>query len=160
MSLAIKPMCFFPVKFVPYSELMIFIGYENNSYYFIYYIPENIIFYSIYAIFDEELFPKYTNSHIKEHKLYNKLLDKISLETELLASDLSGKNGPALVPISHTPISISSIQSNSPTCSSLCSLSYKSISLLPTLKSKKPIVEIEKEEDVDSDVEMQPLSSQ
>jgi len=146
------------VKFVPYSGLIIFIGYENNSYYFIRYILENIIFCSIYAIFDEELFPKYTNSHTKEHKLYNKLLDKISLETELLVSDLSGKNGPALVPIPHTPIS--PIQNNSPTCSSLPSLSYKSISLLPTLKSKKPIVEIEEEEEVDSDVEMQPLSSQ
>ena len=156
VSLAVKPMCFFPVKFVPYSELMIFIGYENNSYYFIHYIPENIIFCSIYAIFDKKLFPKYTNSHTKEYKLYNKLLNKISLETELLASDLSRRN--ALVSIPHIPIS--PIQNNSPTCSSLPSLFYKSISLLPTLESKKPIVEIEKEEDVDSDVEMQPLSSQ
>ena len=67
-------------KLVLCSELMIFIGYKNNSYCFMCYIQGNIIFHSTYTIFDKKLFPKYTNSHIKEHKLYDKLLDKISLE--------------------------------------------------------------------------------
>jgi len=49
-------------KLVPYSELI------------------------IYAIFDEEFFSKYIDSHAKEYNLYNTLLDKISLETELSVS--------------------------------------------------------------------------
>jgi len=40
-------------------------------------------FCSTHAIFDKELFPKYTNSYVKEHILYDKLLDKISSEIEL-----------------------------------------------------------------------------
>ena len=67
---------------------MIFIWYKNNSYYFIYHTQKNIIFYSINAIFDKEIFPKYTNSYAKECKLYNKLLNKISPETESSAPDL------------------------------------------------------------------------
>ena len=94
-------------KLVLYSEWMIFIGYEENSYCFIYYSQENIIFHSIYAIFNEECFSKCTNSHLKEYKLYNKLLDKISSETELSVSGPSRKNGLASVPILH--ISIPSI---------------------------------------------------
>ena len=141
-----------------YSGLMIFIRYEDNSYCFICYIQENIIFYSTHAIFDKKLFPKYTNSYIKEHKLYDKLLDKISPEIELLTPNSFRKDGPALVSIPHT--SIPSIQNNSPTHSSLLSLSYKSVSISPILGSKKPIVEIKKDDNVDSDVEMQLLSSQ
>ena len=67
-----------------------------------YYIQENIIFHSIYTIFDEEIFSKYTNSHTKECKLYDKLLDKISSETELLVPDPFRKDRPALIPILHT----------------------------------------------------------
>ena len=66
-------------------------------------------------------------------------MDKISSETELLAPNSSGKDGPTLVPIPHT--SSSPIQNNPPTCSSLSSLSYKSISFLPTPRYKKLIVE-------------------
>ena len=84
------------------SKLMIFIGYENNSYYFTYYTQENIIFCFIYAIFDEKLFSKYTNFHVKEYKLYNKLLNKISLEIELLVPNSSKKDRLTPVPISHT----------------------------------------------------------
>ena len=54
-------------------------------------IQENIIFYSIYTIFYKKLFSKYTDFHVKEHKLYNKLLDKISLEIESLVPDCSKK---------------------------------------------------------------------
>ena len=122
-------------KLTSYSKLIIFIGYENNSYCFVYYIQENIIFHFIHAIFDEKLFPKYTNFHVKEYKLYNKLLDKISPETESSVSDSSEKGRPAPIPISHTLISL--IQSNPPTHSSLSSLSYKSTSLSPTSESKK-----------------------
>ena len=73
---------FFPSKFhtnqlVLCSKLMIFIGYEDNGYCFICYIQENITFHSTHAIFDEEPLSKCTNSLLKEHKLYDKLLDKI-----------------------------------------------------------------------------------
>ena len=56
------------------------VDYNNNGYYFMYYIQENIIFCSLYVIFDKKPFPKYTNSCTKEHKLYDKLLDKINPE--------------------------------------------------------------------------------
>ena len=145
-------------KLILHSKLIIFIGYEDNSYCFMYYIQRNIIFHFTYAIFDKGLF-KYTNSHAKEYKLYDKLLDKISLETELLVPDLSRKDEPVLVSILH--IFIPSIQNNSPTCSSLSFLFYKFIFPLPISGSKKLTVEIEeKNNDVDSDVEMQLLSPQ
>jgi len=137
---------------------MIFIVYEDNGYYIIYYTLGNIIFNSTYTIFDKRLFLKCTNSHTKEYKLYNKLLDKISLEIELLVSDPSRKDEPAPVSISH--ISIPPIQNNSSTCSSLPSLSYKSTSSLPTPRSKKLIVEIEEANNIDFDVETQLYSSQ
>jgi len=118
----------------------------------------NIIFHSTHPIFDEALFSKYINSHAKEHKLYDKLLDKISPETELSVSNPSGKDGPALVPTSYTPVP--PIQNNPPTCSSLLSLSYKSTSLSPTPGFKKPTVEIEENDDINSDVEIQSPSPQ
>ena len=58
----------------------------------------------------------------------------------------------------HTPIP--PIQNNTSTCSLSPSLFYKSTSPPSTLKSKKPIVEIEETNDVDSDIEMQLPSSQ
>jgi len=82
--------------------------------------------------------------------LYNKLLDKISLEIELLVLGPSEKDGLALVPIPH--IHIPFIQNNSPTPSPF--FSYKSLSSLSTLMFKKPTVEIEEDNDVDSDVEI------
>ena len=136
-----------------YSELMIFIGYEDNRYCFICHIQGNIIFHSTHAIFDERLFPKHTDFHAKEYKLYNKLLDKISLEIELLVSDSFRKDRSTLVSIPHT--SIPSIQNNPPACSFSLSLSYKFISLLSTLRFKNLIVEIEENDNVDSNVEMQ-----
>jgi len=65
------------------------------------YTQENTIFYSI---FNKRLFFKYTNSYIKEYKLYNELLDKTSPKIELLTPNFSGKDGPAPVSILHTPI--------------------------------------------------------
>ena len=55
---------------------------------------------------------------------------------------------------------IFSIQNNSLTCFSLPSFSYKFISFLPTLEPKKPMVEIEETNDVNSNIEMQLPSSQ
>jgi len=36
---------------------------------------------------------------MKEYKLYDKLLNKISLKTKLSVFEPSGKDGPALIPI-------------------------------------------------------------
>jgi len=114
---------------------------------------ENIIFNSIHSIFDEGLFSKYTNFHVKEHKLYDELLNKTSLETESLVPNSSEKDGPA-------PVPMSPIQNNTPTCSSSPSLFYKSTSSLSTPESKKPTVKIEEINYVDYDVEIQPSSPQ
>jgi len=110
-------------KLAPHSKLIIFFEYEDNEYHFMHYIQENIILYSTYAIFDEKLFSKYTNFYVKEHKLYNELLDKISPEIELLVSNSSEKDRSALVSIPHTLIP--PIQNNLPTHSPLPSYSYK-----------------------------------
>jgi len=114
-----------------------------------YYTQENTIFYSI---FDKRLFSRYTNSHTKEYKLYNELLDKTSSKIELLTPNFSGKDGPAPVPILYIPIP--SIQNNSLTCSPLSSLSYKSIFPPSTPRLKKPTVEIEKTNNVNFNAEM------
>ena len=80
-------------------------------------------------------------------------MDKISLEIELLVSDSFRKDRSTLVSIPHT--SIPSIQNNPSACSFSLSLSYKFISLLSTLRFKNLIVEIEENDNVDSNVEMQ-----
>ena len=85
-------------------------------------------------------------------------MNKISLETELPVSDPSRKDKPTLV--HNLYILIPPILNNPPTYSSLSFLSYKSPSLTPTLGSKKPIIEIEENNDIGSDVEIQPLSPQ
>jgi len=77
-------------------------------------------------------------------------LKKISPETESSVLGPSRKDGPALVHIWHMHIPL--IQNDSPTHSSESSLSYKFLSPLPTLESKKSIVEIEKNDNVDSDI--------
>ena len=97
-------------------------------------------FCSTYTIFDKELFPKCTDSYTKEYKLYNKLLNKISPEIELLVPGPSRKNRPTPIPILH--ISIPSIQNNPPTHFLSPSLSYKFSFLLLTPRSRKLIVEI------------------
>ena len=135
---------------------MIFIEYEDNRHRFTQHTQENTIFCFTHAIFDKGLFSKYTNSYVKEHKLYNKLLDETRLETESLTPNSSKKYGSAPVPIPHIPIPL--IQNNPSTGSLSSSLSYKSTFSPPTLEPKKPKVEIEKTNNVDSDIEMQ-LSS-
>ena len=135
-------------KIVLYSK---FIGYEDNSYYSIHYIQENISLHSIHAIFDKEFFSKYTDSYVKECKLYNKLLNKISSETELLVSGSSSKDRPTSVPILYIPIP--PIQNNPP-CFPSPFLSYKFPSLLPFPRPKRPIVEIKEADNVDSDIEI------
>jgi len=72
-------------KFTLCSELIIFIRYKNNGYYFIYYT---------------KYYTKYTDSYVKEYKL----LDKISLEIKLSVSGPSDKNRLTPVPIPYIPI--------------------------------------------------------
>jgi len=48
------------------SELMIFIGYEDNGYRFIHHTQGNVIFRSTQAIFDEGHFPICPSSHPRE----------------------------------------------------------------------------------------------
>ena len=100
------------------------------------YIQENVVFCSTHVIFDKEFFSKYTNSHIKEYKLYNKLLDKISPETKLSILKSSSKDRP-------TPTPISPVQNNTFPYFSLFFLFYKSLSLSPPLMAKILIVEVE-----------------
>jgi len=80
-------------------------------------------------------------------------LKKISSEIELSLPSPSGKDGHALVPIP-------SIQNSFSTHFSSPSLSYKSLFFLPTPESRKPTVEIEKDNNIDSNVEIQLLNPQ
>jgi len=50
-------------KLILCSELMIFIGYEDNSYRFIHHTQGNVIFHSTQAIFDKGYFSKCLSSH-------------------------------------------------------------------------------------------------
>ena len=59
------------------SELMIFIGYEDNGYRFICYTQENVIFHSTQAIFDEGHFPRCPFSHSREQMPPGKLIPEI-----------------------------------------------------------------------------------
>ena len=58
-------------KIVPYSELMIFIKYEDNGYCFMHHTQGNIIFHSTHPIFDEGLFP---NTSTLMHKSTNYMI--------------------------------------------------------------------------------------
>ena len=127
---------------------MIYIPYTRKCY-----------FTLTHAIFNKKFFLKYTDSHAKEHKLYNKLLDKISLEIESLMPGPFSKDRPALVHV--LIISIPPVQNNpsSYSYSHSLSTSYKSPSLSPPLMPKLFSVRIEEvDNNVDTDVEMQ-LSS-
>ena len=113
-------------------------------------------FYFIYAIFNKKFFPKYTDSYMKEYKLYNKLLDKTSPEIESSAFRSSSKDRPTPIFILYIPILF--IQNNSSSYFLLLSFSYKSLSLLLLPIPKKPIVEIDEVDDIDSDIKIQYLS--
>ena len=83
-------------------------------------------------------------------------MDKISPEIESSVSNSSGKDGLALLSITH--IHISPIQNNPSTYFSSLFLSYKSSSSLLTSESEKLIVEIKENDNINSDVEIQLLS--
>jgi len=59
------------------SELMIFIGYEDNGYRFIRHTQGNIIFCSTQAIFDEGHFPRCLLSHPREQMPPGRLIPEI-----------------------------------------------------------------------------------
>jgi len=131
-------------KLTPRSELMIFIGYEDNGYKFIRHTQENVIFCSTQAIFDEEHFPKCPSSHSREQMPSGRLTPEI----ELSAPGPSGVDKPAPTPAHPRPFT-SPIPPNLPTHS-------ESPSPSPPLTSpKRSSVKIEEVEDVeDKDVEM------
>jgi len=131
------------------SELMIFIGYKDNSYRFIHHTQENVIFCSTQAIFDEGHFSRYPLSYPREQMPPGRLTPEI----ELLVSRPFGIDEPALIPFPPTPThsrsSTPPIPPNLPTHS-------ESLSLSPPLTPPKWFsVKIEEVEDnEDEDVEM------
>jgi len=88
-----------PNKLIPRSELMIFIGYEDNGYRFICYTQGNVIFRSTQAIFDEGHFPRCPSSYPREQTPPGRLIPEI----ELLAPRPSGVDEPAPTPFPPTP---------------------------------------------------------
>jgi len=66
-------------KLTSHSELMIFIGYENNGYRFIRHTQGNAIFCSTQAIFDEGHFPRCLSSHPREQIPPGRLTPEIEL---------------------------------------------------------------------------------
>jgi len=81
-------------KLTPHSELMIFIGYEDNGYRFIRHTQGNAIFRSTQAIFDEGHFPRCPSSHSREKIPPGRLTPEI----ELSAPEPFGVDEPALIP--------------------------------------------------------------
>ena len=80
------------------SELMIFIGYEDNGYRFIRHTQGNLIFHSTQAIFDEGHFPRCPLSHPREQMPPGRLI----LEIESLVPGPSGVDEPAPTPFPPT----------------------------------------------------------
>jgi len=87
-------------KLTPHSELMIFIGYKDNSYRFIHHTQGNIIFCSTQAIFDKGHFPRCPSSHPREQMSPGRL----TLEIELSAPRPFGVDEPAPIPFPLTPV--------------------------------------------------------
>jgi len=136
-------------KFTPRSELMIFIGYEDNGYRFICHTQENVIFYSTQAIFDEEHFPRCPSSHPREQTPPGRLTPEI----ESSVPESSGVDEPAPTPAYPRPFT-PPIPPNLPTHSGSPSLSS------PLTPPKWSLVKIEEVEDIeDEDVEMHSPSS-
>jgi len=136
-------------KLTPCSELMIFIGYEDNGYRFIHHTQGNVIFHSTQAIFDKGYFPRCPSSHPREQTPPGRLIPEI----ESSAPRPSGVDEPALTPFPPTPAHprpfTPPIPPNLPTHS-------ESPFLSPLLTlSKWSSVKIEEVEDVeDKDIEM------
>ena len=86
-------------KLTLHSELIIFIGYKDNSYRFIYHTQGNVIFYSTQAIFDEEHFPRCPSFHSREQMPPGRLTPEI----ESLAPGPFGVDKPTLTPFLPTP---------------------------------------------------------
>ena len=81
-------------KLILCSELMIFIGYEDNGYRFICHTQGNVIFRFTQAIFDKEHFPRCPSSYSKEQTPPGRLTPEI----ELSAPEPFGVDEPALIP--------------------------------------------------------------
>jgi len=153
VSLVVEYMCISPIKFAQTnlhcSELMIFIGYEDNGYRFIHYTQGNVIFHSTQAIFDKGHFPRCPLSYSREQMPPGRLTSEI----ESSAPGPSGVNEPAPTPFPPTPVHprpfTLPISSNLPTHS-------ESPSPSPLLTPPKwSLVKIKEVEDVeDKDVEM------
>jgi len=136
-------------KLIPHSELMIFIGYEDNGYRFICHTQGNVIFRSTQAIFDEENFPRCSSPYPREQMPPGRLTPEI----ESSAPGPSSIDKPALTsfpPIPAHPRPFTPpISSNLPTYSEFPSPSP------PLILPKWSSVKIKKVEDVeDKDVEM------
>jgi len=140
-------------KLILHSELMIFIGYEDNGYRFICHTQGNVIFRSTQAIFDEEHFPRCPLSHLREQTPPGRLTPEI----ESSAPGPFGVDEPAPTPFPPTPAhprpSILPIPPNLPTHSESPSSSPL---LTPSKWSLGKIEEVE--DDEDEDIEMHPPS--
>jgi len=136
------------------SELMIFIGYKDNGYRFIYHTQGNVIFRSTQAIFDEGHFPRCPSSYPREQMPPGRLTP----EVESLVPGPFGVDESAPTPFLPTPahprLSTPPIPPNLPTHS-------ESPSPSPLLTPPKWFsVKIEEvEDDEDEDVKMNPPSS-
>jgi len=131
------------------SELMIFIGYEDNSYRFICHTQGNVIFRSTQAIFDEGHFPRCPSSHSREQTPPSRLILKIESSTP----GPSSVDKPAPTPFPPTPAHprpfTPPIPPNLPTHSESPS-PFSSLTL-----PKQSLVKIEEVKDVeDEDIEM------
>jgi len=140
-------------KLTLYSELMIFIRYENNSYRFICHMQGNVIFRSTQAIFDKGYFSKCPSFYPRKQMPPGRLTPKI----ESSVPRPFGVDEPAPILFPPTPVyprpSTSPISSNLPTHSE----SLFPSPLLTLLKWS--LVKIEEvEDDEDEDVEMYSLS--
>ena len=125
------------------SELMIFIGYENNGYRFICHTQGNVIFCSTQAIFDKGHFPRCPLSYPREQTPPGRL----TLEIESLAPGSSSIDEPAPTPFplrpAHPRPFTPPIPPNLPTHS-------ESPSLSPLLTPpKQSLVKIKEVEDVE-----------
>jgi len=136
-------------KLIPCSELMIFIGYEDNGYRFICHTQGNVIFHSTQAIFDKGHFFQYPSSYSREQMPPGKLIPEI----ESLAPGPFGIDEPVPTPFPPTSVHprpfTPPIPPNLPTHSE--SLSPSFLLTLP----KRSSVKVEEIKDVkDEEVEM------
>jgi len=136
-------------KLTPCSELMIFIGYENNSYRFIHHIQGNIIFRFTKAIFDEGHFSRCSSSYSREQIPPGRLIPEI----ESSAPEPFGIDEPTPIPF---PLIPAHPRPFTPPISPNLLTHSESPSLSPllTLPKQSPVKIEEVEDDEDEDVEM------